>query len=206
VSSTHPTPMNLRLFVALPIPAPVRTALLAALDRSVLDAGDLRRTLPEGWHVTLAFLGDTPAERLPDVADAVTSVLAQRPLPDQISLGRPGRFGEHTLWIGVDDEPPGSIGRLGADLQSCLADADLPVKQRVLRPHLTVARARRGGRVTPTDVRALDAIPPTLWQPLTVEVWQAHLGNGPARYTTEASVAHKDTGHRNESGDSAGTT
>ncbi len=202
-TSQLPPPSG-RLFVALPVPASVRASLVAALERSSVDDRRLRRTRPERWHVTLAFLGDTPLERLPDVAAVVASALRRRPLPDELRLGSPGRFGDHTLWVGVDESPPGSLRRLGADIQAGLADADLPVTQRTVTPHITLARARRRGRVSRTDVEALGHLPTIPWQPLGVEVWQAHLGDGPARYSTEASIP--DTGHRNEGRGSAATT
>lgn len=206
MTTSQPRPASLRLFVALPVPTSVRAALATALDRPSADDGRLRPTRPEAWHVTLAFLGDTPAERLPAVVDVVTSVLRRRPLPDELRLGPAGRFGGHTLWIGVDDRPTGSIGRLGADVQSGLADADLPVTQRAVTPHITVARARRRGRVGPTDVDALGPVPPIPWHPVGVEILRAHLGDGPARYITEASVERTDTGHQNEVRDSGAAT
>lgn len=197
-------PPSVRLFVALPVPTSVRASLAAALDRSSVDDRRLRRTRPEGWHVTLAFLGDTPTERLPDVAGVVAAALRRRPLPDELRLGAPGRFGDHTLWIGVAEAPPGSLGRLAADLQADLADADLPVAQRSLTPHITLGRARRRGRVSRTDVASLEHLPSIPWRPVSVEVWQAHLGDGPARYSTEVSIP--DTGHRNEGPGSGVTT
>ncbi|TVR29507.1 MAG: RNA 2',3'-cyclic phosphodiesterase [Nitriliruptor sp.] len=206
MTSTHPTPRPVRLFVALPVPPSVRDSLRTPLDRLLPDDARLRPTHPEGWHVTLAFLGDTPAVRLTDVVDVVSAVLARRSLPDRVGLGSPGRFGDHTLWIGLDEEPPGSLGRLGADLQSDLAAADLPVRQRELRPHITIARARRRHRVSQADVRALEQAPGISWRPAGVEIWQSHLGDGPARYVTAASVAQPDTGHQDrEVGSDAAT-
>ena len=204
--STHPTATSVRLFVALPVPPSVRDTLRTPLDRLLPDDGRLRRTHPEGWHVTLAFLGDTPAARLTDVLDVVSAVLARRSLPDRVGLGSPGRFGDHTLWIGLAEDPPGSLGRLGADLQNELAAADLPVRQRELRPHITIARARRRHRVSQADVRALEQAPGISWRPAGVEIWQSHLGDGPARYATAASVAQPDTGHQDrEVGSDAAT-
>lgn len=206
MSSTSTTHPSVRLFVALPIPPSVRDRLSTSLDGSLPDDGRLRHTRPRGWHATLAFLGDTPAARVPDVIQVATSALTRHPLPNQIRLGTPGRFGDRILWIGIDEQPPGSIGRLGAGLQSDLSAADLPVTQRELRPHITVARARRRSRVSPADVRALEQAPTTSWRPVGIEIWQAHLGDGPARYTTVASVAQPDTGQQDEAGGSDGIT
>lgn len=206
MSSTHRTDATVRLFVALPIPAPVRATVCAFLSRHVPDDEQLRRTRPEGWHVTLAYLGETPAARLPEVVQVARVALARHPLPHQIQLGRAGRFAHHTLWLGIDEEPPGSIARLGGDLQSRLAEADLPVTRREVNAHITIARARRRGRVSQTHVRALEQAPTTSWRPAGIEVWEAHLGEGPARYTSAASVAHPDTDHQDEAAGSSAVT
>jgi len=202
----HRTDTTVRLFIALPIPPPVRIAVGTFLARCVPDDGQLRRTRPDGWHVTLAFLGATPAARLPEVVQVVRAALARHPLPRQVQLGPPGRFADHTLWLGIDEEPPGSLARLGGDLQSRLAEADLPVTQRKVSPHITIARARRRGRVSQPHVRALEQVPTTSWRPAGVEVWEAHLGDGPARYTAAASVAHPDTDHQDEAEGSSSVT
>lgn len=49
-----------RIFIALPLPSPVR-AVLQTLEQPL--AG-VRWTPPEQWHVTLRFLGDVPANLL----------------------------------------------------------------------------------------------------------------------------------------------
>ena len=59
-----------RLVVALPVP-PAAARILAALPRRGLNA----RWVPaEELHITLRFLGDVAAGRVPDVIDALSRV------------------------------------------------------------------------------------------------------------------------------------
>lgn len=184
-----------RLFVALPVPEPVTQALAARLaawrDGPGADLGRaLRWTRPAGWHLTLAFLGDTPHDRVEAVIDRVGDALATTPLPDRLALEQPGRFGGQVLWLGVRDEPTGTAAALGATIQASLAAEHLPVTRRAVTPHVTLARARRGGRVTEATVAALaeHELPRDGWRPDAVHVVASELGDGPARYRTVARV------------------
>ncbi len=186
-----------RLFVALPIPPEVRRHLEVALPREHPADRDLRWTRPDGWHVTLAFVGDVTTDRVDRISDLVRRTLWRTPVPDRLVLGRPGRFGDHVLWIAIRDEPPGAVAHLGSSIQQALAAAGIPVTQRRVDAHVTLARSRRGGSVTAAAVKALAAapIPRATWVPDRVEVWQSHLGDGPARYSAVTSLP-KVGGHR----------
>lgn len=193
-----------RLFVALPVPDPVSSALATWLAAWRAGAGvDLRETLrwtrPEGWHLTLAFLGDTPHHFVEAVVDRVRDAVATRPLPDLLSLDRPGRFGERVLWLGVADEPSGAVAELGATIQHRLAADGLPISRQAVVAHITLARARRGGRVTDATVAALanDELPQGRWRPDAVHVMASELGQGPAIYPTVARVVPPMPGPRN---------
>jgi RNA 2',3'-cyclic 3'-phosphodiesterase len=174
-----------RLFVALPVPPAVRQGLERVQERLRAQAGDLRFTRPEGWHVTLAFLGDVGGERIDEVGRVVDEVASGHgTIP--LTLAGPGRFRSKVLWVAVDDEPAGTVALLGERLQLAIAAAGLPVQEQPVRPHLTLAR---GGRGRPVRDRYLDDLAQELdaatlpgWQVEEVQVWRSELGRGPARY------------------------
>jgi RNA 2',3'-cyclic 3'-phosphodiesterase len=176
---------RVRCFVALPVPAHVR-ALVDAATAPAREVGTaLTWTRPEGWHVTLAFLGDVPLEELDEVGRLVARVAAAA-APITCELGDVGRFGRRALWLGVDDDPAGAIARLGAALQTALVASGWLEEARAVHPHLTVARASRRG----ADLRAAaSAVAPVhaAWEADTVELVRSDLGDGPARYTAIAS-------------------
>lgn len=189
----------MRLFVALPVPEPVRAHLDAGV-RPLRDAHPgLRWTDAAGWHLTLAFLGEV--EALGPVIDAVAPVAAAH-RPAALALGDAGRFGDRVLWVRIVDEPPGALRELGAGVTAALLDAGFEVDDRPLSAHLTLARRRREG----VDRELVAAVQATLrgpaagadgpaagtagaWRSDRVEVWRSHLGRGPARYEVVASLS-----------------
>ncbi|MCC7205954.1 MAG: hypothetical protein IT323_01520, partial [Anaerolineae bacterium] len=70
----------LRLFIAIELPAEVRAALVRLQDR--LKALDRERAIRwtgiDGVHLTLKFLGDTPAARLAAIEAGLRDAAARR--------------------------------------------------------------------------------------------------------------------------------
>lgn len=173
----------MRLFVALPIPDELRDVTGEVVAEVRASAGEgLRWPRPEGWHVTLAFLGEVPAERAGEVA-AVLDAVASTVTPMDLRSGAAGRFGRGVLWLGVDDDPCGSVARLGEAVQAAVEAAGLAVERRDVHPHVTLAR---GGKRKVDDalVRRVE-VPPLAWRATSMQLWSSRLGDGPARYEVE---------------------
>lgn len=148
----------MRLFVALEVPQPVRERLDAAVGPLRARHPELTWTSVDGWHLTVAFLGQVVAEP-EDIAAVLAPVVAAGPTGIQLSLAEAGRFGRRVLWVGVRDQPVGAVAALGAAVQQTLAEADLPVDLKEVRPHLTIARARsRGADVTAPLAAAMPTV------------------------------------------------
>jgi 2'-5' RNA ligase len=133
-----------RLFVALDLPADVRTALARWADAAAPAA--VRRVRADNLHVTLAFLGS----RDEDDAAAAGRVLAARPP----SLGALEMAG--ALWLPprrpgvltVALRPHAGLSSLQAELVAALASAiGFEPETRPFRPHITVGRVPRGTRL-----------------------------------------------------------
>jgi RNA 2',3'-cyclic 3'-phosphodiesterase len=127
----------LRLFTAL-WPGPVtRRALQAWADTLTWPAG-ARRVRPTDLHLTLHFLGEVPADRLPALREAL-----RRPSPRvSLVLDRASVFHGGTLVL----EPaavPEPLAALQALLDERLRALDLPLEARRWRPHVTLARHAR---------------------------------------------------------------
>ncbi len=134
----------IRLFVAIPLPDPVRTQL--ALLQSGLRGA--RWVKPENIHLTLRFIGEVPN----DVANDIDSALAEVSAPAfTLQLDGIGNFGRgkrpHALWVGVVPSKP--LAHLQAKIESALVRAGLAAETRKFSPHVTIARLRdvRNARV-----------------------------------------------------------
>src|SRR3972149_2139019 len=84
---------RLRLFVAIDLPEDVRESLgRLQNDLRRHDLPSLRWTRPEGVHITLKFLGETPASSLPAIEAALARAV-RGAQPFRLVLGAPGAFG-----------------------------------------------------------------------------------------------------------------
>ncbi len=133
-----------RCFVAAALDDATRAALAAAVSdwRREPPADALRWAEPEGWHLTLAFLGSVDADTVPAITDAVVGVAAAH-APMVIPTGRLGAFprpgSARVLWYGIGD-PDGALAALASDLGDALGlEPGGP-----FRAHVTLARARGG--------------------------------------------------------------
>lgn len=142
----RPEDKSLRLFVAVDLPGQVREALgrfQGELKRQNLS--DLRWVRPQGIHVTLKFLGETPAGKVADIRKALADATMCRRW-FRLAMGEPGTFGNRrgprVLWLDVigDVEP---LQELQAAVEEALVGVGFPPEDRRFSPHLTLARVRQ---------------------------------------------------------------
>ena len=95
-------------------------------------------------HITLAFLGSTPAEQLDALVACADTVQtdAFELILDQAGCWRHNRIG----WLGASETPPQHLDLVQA-LTAALKAADFPVDSRPHVPHVTLLRKSRGGEV-----------------------------------------------------------
>lgn len=170
----------MRLFVALPVDEAVRERLAAAVGRWRDEHGRAgwRWTRPQGWHVTVAFLGEVDEEVVGGVVGAVGDGAVGTGSID-LRLGGLDRFGRRVLHAGLEDDPPGAVARLGASVQGSLVAADLPVQEREVHPHLTLARA--GKRKIDAPPEGLE-VPVASWRVEDVRLYLSRPGDRGPRY------------------------
>lgn len=124
----------MRLFTAIDIPADVKAALAALLDR-LRPLADLRWTPLEKLHITTKFIGEWPEDRLDELKGALASVKASAPVDIVIrGLGRLPRV----LYAAV--EPNQALTALAAATERAVGG---PAEDRTYRPHITLARTRK---------------------------------------------------------------
>jgi RNA 2',3'-cyclic 3'-phosphodiesterase len=94
---------------------------------------------PERLHLTLHFLGDVPADRLPRLVRALTA----RAEPFTLALGQGEVWSNGVALLRPETTPPVLV-RLHAALRSGLEQLQLPVEPRPYRAHVTLARRAHG--------------------------------------------------------------
>lgn len=194
-----------RRFVAIGVPEHVRAGLEPPVAAVIGGASTLRPTRPEGWHVTLAFTGRVADRSSPELAAAVAAgvtdwVSRAGDTTLRLRIGAPGTFGDRVLYLEVVDEPAGSLAALATGVRARMEAGGFGVTDTPMRPHVTLARARRTGRSAEIAMssrhlagKLADRDLDTEWTVPGVEVWRTRLGDGPARYVAEASVAFDDS-------------
>jgi RNA 2',3'-cyclic 3'-phosphodiesterase len=127
----------LRLFVALPLPEPVKRSL-EPLARGL---GDVRWLAPDQQHLTLRFIGEVDNGRIDEIAEAL-ALVSGKPLEVRLKgLGHfPPRGEPRVLWVGVAKNP--ELAGLKRRIDRALAQVGLPPETRKFAPHVTLARIR----------------------------------------------------------------
>lgn len=173
--------MSARLFVAVEVDDADRSALAAWAREVVGDDPSLRLVDAGQIHLTLAFLGHRALDEIPPLQELVAD-FAATPVPAPLRTAgalwlSPRR--PHVLTVAVEDVA-GALGALHQRVWGALEERLGVVRERrAFRPHLTVARVRRGW--TPPSRRLLP--PPAM--PLRtggLVLFRSWLGGGPARY------------------------
>lgn len=175
-----------RLFVAVDLPDTVRRSLATWAGEVAGSSDDLRLVAPEGLHLTVIFLGDQPLVRVAEI-DAAMSAAADGPVP--LGLGDPLWLAPrrpHVLTVAVDD-PAGALAALHRGVENALVGAGLHTRERrAFRPHVTVARVRRGAHV---DAPELPAPDPARFSAEGLTLYRSRLGRSGAQYEALATVA-----------------
>jgi 2'-5' RNA ligase len=136
-------PSSLRLFFALWPDDATRDALNRT-GKWLHQHWGGRRMRADTLHITLAFLGATPAEKLDAVIACADAVQAE---PYELLLDQAGDWRHNRIgWLGASGTPPQHFELVGA-LNTALEAAGFPVDARPHVPHITLLRNTVGGEV-----------------------------------------------------------
>lgn len=149
-------PSELRLFIAADLPERVKDALAKAIGelRASLR-GPYRWVSPEGIHLTLKFLGNVPADRVPSLGEALVGAVHGH-APFSLRLDGTGTFppqrSPSVVWAGLGGDVDALTG-LQRSIEASVEPLGFPPEQRAFSPHLTLARVRE--RLSRTEVDGL---------------------------------------------------
>ena len=151
---------------------------------------------PDGMHLTLKFLGNIPASRVPPLLACVNEFSGDRePFRLQLNgLGMfPNRRAPRVLWAGVDGDLA-SLWRLQQAAEGAITALGYPPEERPFRPHVTLGRPRRtvsdAHRARISEVVSATSPPePVSWRVESVDVMQSELHPSGARYSVLGSAS-----------------
>ena len=182
---------SIRTFIAIKVPVttPVRELLRNLSRRSV---GPLEKE--ENLHITVKFLGETPADKVPSLSSVLESAAGKTPA-GELRLHGLGAFPNiqrpSILWAGVRE--PEALIRLARALDENLVTLGFVPEKRPYHPHVTLSRLQAP---LPEGVFALLAEEAeTAFGKIpfrNIELYQSELHSGGVRYTVLASYPFTD--------------
>jgi 2'-5' RNA ligase len=151
---------TLRTFIAIELDRAIKDDLGRLQDRlrSQLAPGCVRWVRPEGMHLTLKFLGDTPLDKVEEVKVALAQAAAEvRPFTfTMAALGCfPNTRRPRVVWVGLQ-EVTGALVRLRDVVEAQVAPLGFPTERRPFKPHLTLGRVQR--RASKSEVREIGEV------------------------------------------------
>jgi len=190
---------NARVFLALRLPEEIARGLASDV-REALGGAEARRRYrlprPEGLHLTLYYMGDTPRAELDRLQALARAEFPRLPGP-RLVLTKTGAFPrrgrERVLWMGAAGSDRAASDALASLWKTSLAVADrfgcdvASERDAPFVPHVTVARPRERRARVPDAFYDLPG--GAAWEPECVELLESVSGEGPARYETLEAYA-----------------
>lgn len=132
---------NWRLFLAIPLPQDSKEHLIS-------NTNHLKNNLKGKWvqsnnlHITLAFFGDVPVNRIDDLIKEI-SLVTEANMAFEISLGGLGAFPSldraRVLWVGLDKGHK-EVANLAKQLRKPLEEKGFLEREDRFNSHITLAR------------------------------------------------------------------
>jgi 2'-5' RNA ligase len=134
----------LRLFIALPTPALIRTAMADLVYGLRESQAEVSWDTPDKFHCTLKFLGNTAEPRVPLIADRLAHI-ARESHPLQITYRTIGAFpalrNPRIFWVGLQEDS-GALAHLQERIDDTMTALGFPKEDRAFHPHVTLGRVK----------------------------------------------------------------
>jgi len=151
---------TIRTFIAIELDEELKGNLRRLQGRlgEQIAPRSVRWVRPEGIHLTLKFLGDTPEDKVPAIQSALAQAVASI-TPFTFTVGGLGCFPNtrrpRVVWVGLS-EPTGALAALRNAVEARVAPIGFPTEKRPFRPHLTLGRVQRNA--SESEVREIGEV------------------------------------------------
>jgi 2'-5' RNA ligase len=137
---------TIRAFIAAEISEETRTRMGGLLARLRETGADVKWSRPGSIHLTLRFLGETRAEQVDMIAEAMAEAAGEA-LPVPVSVEGWGLFPNErrprVIWLGLKQGGP-ELSAVFEKLERALLARGLPPADKAFSPHLTLGRVKSG--------------------------------------------------------------
>jgi 2'-5' RNA ligase len=185
-------PEQVRLFIAIVVPEEIKVELekaQATLRKAVAQAR-VTWTRREQWHLTLRFLGNVSADRVPLLTEAAHRACHSYS-PIQLRAERLGFFPNvrfpRVAWASVDDER-NQLVYLQQAITEATQDFTSEEPEKEFTGHVTLARIKRIKR---SEIKELAKVAEAMqrqffgaWTASEVDIIKSELSSEGARYST----------------------
>ncbi len=135
---------TIRLFVAIILPENAREYLLRVQGRMKRELSGFRWIAGENMHLTIRFIGETPASLKGSLVASLDKVCAAHK-PFSLQIGEPGAFKTvirpRVIWAGLQGNTT-ALHKLAADVRAATNNLGIDLRDKPFTPHITLARAR----------------------------------------------------------------
>ena len=142
--SRRPVTELFRTFICIEIPPSIKARIGDLQSALRLRDGAISWVRPANIHLTIKFLGDVAASRMPGLQAAAERACASVPAFDLRVNGSgcfPSANNPRVLWIGLDPIPD-ELRRLQSNVEIELERAGFAREAKPFSPHLTIGRVR----------------------------------------------------------------
>ncbi len=139
----------MRLFIAIELSSEIKKNIMELINILRYKGEGVKWVRPNGIHLTLKFLGETPPSRIQEITNSLQKTVKNFSsfyLSFQSTGCFPsGKKPPRVLWIGV--EPNDYLNKIQKELEKNLEEIGYPKEKREFIPHLTLGRVRSPGRL-----------------------------------------------------------
>ncbi len=161
----------MRFFIALHIPPENQFEIKLIQQEIITIFPEAKLTEPEKLHVTIAFIGEQPAQMQDELEQIIKQAVIDIPTfeltPGYID-GFPHLHNPHTLWIGVKDDVD-KLFILRERIKDSLSQLDETVDQRRYVPHIAIAKMPAELHITTEQERKLEKIMQRKFKPVMID-------------------------------------
>jgi len=133
---------SIRCFISIELDPATRKSVSQFVDKIRFLKG-IKWVSEKNYHITLAFMGELPVDKVPLVCDALKSV-SSRHRPFILNLRGSGFFpnpkNPKVFWIGI--EKNSELYRLKEDIDKTLRALNIDFDPKPFSPHLTLGRIK----------------------------------------------------------------